>query len=323
MTHAIRIHAPGGADALRYEAVDLPAPGPGQATVRHTAIGVNFIDVYQRSGLYGSPAPVSLGMEGAGVVEAVGPDVVHVKPGDRIAYTGSPPGSYSTARTLPAGILVRLPDGIDDDVAASIMLKGMTSWYLLKRTHVARAGEAILVHAAAGGVGQILCQWAAHIGCTVIGTVGSDEKAAIARACGCHHPIVYTREDFVARVKEITGGTGVSVAYDSVGKDTFQGSFDCLRNTGHLISFGQSSGPPPAIETKWLAQKSASLTRPTLFHYIALRADLETAAAELFEMVTTGIVKIAPPAVYPLADAARAHRDLEGRRTTGSIVLRP
>jgi D-arabinose 1-dehydrogenase-like Zn-dependent alcohol dehydrogenase len=209
MTHAIRIHAPGGADALRYEAVDLPAPGPGQATVRHTAIGVNFIDVYQRSGLYGIPAPFSLGMEGAGVVEAVGPDVVHVKPGDRVAYTGSPPGSYSTARTLPAGILVRLPDGIDDDVAASIMLKGMTSWYLLKRTHVARAGEAILVHAAAGGVGQILCQWAAHIGCTVIGTVGSDEKAAIARACGCHHPIVYTREDFVARVKEITGGTGV------------------------------------------------------------------------------------------------------------------
>ncbi len=323
MTHAIRIHAPGGADALRYEPVEVPAPGPGQATVRHTAIGVNFIDVYQRTGLYGIPTPFSLGMEGAGVVEAVGPDVVHVKPGDRVAYTGSPPGSYSTARTLPAGILVRLPDGIADDVAASIMLKGMTSWYLLTRTHVAKAGEAILVHAAAGGVGQILCQWAAHIGCTVIGTVGSEEKAAIARACGCHHPIVYTREDFVARVKAITDGKGVSVAYDSVGKDTFQGSFDCLRNTGHLISFGQSSGPPPAIETKWLAQKSASLTRPTLFHYIAARADLETAATDLFEMVTNGIVKIAPPTVYPLAEAARAHRDLEGRRTTGSIVLRP
>jgi NADPH:quinone reductase len=323
MNHAIRIHAPGGAEALQYETVEIPPPGLGQATVRHTAIGVNFIDVYQRSGLYGIPTPFSLGMEGAGVVEAVGPDVTHVKPGDRIAYTGSPPGSYSTARTLPAQILVKLPDGITDDVAASIMLKGMTSWYLLKRTHVARSGETILVHAAAGGVGQVLCQWAAHIGCTVIGTVGSDEKAAVARTFGCHHPIVYTREDFVARVKAITDGKGVPVVYDSVGKDTFQGSFDCLRNTGHLISFGQSSGPPPAIETKWLAQKSASLTRPTLFHYIAARADLEAAAADLFDVVKKGIVKIAPPAVYPLADAAQAHRDLEGRKTVGAIVLRP
>ncbi len=324
MPKAIRIHQTGGPDVLRLEDVEVGEPGEGQARVRHTAIGVNFIDTYHRTGLYPLPLPSGLGMEGAGVVEAVGKGVAHVKKGDRVAYAGGAPGAYSQLRVMPADRLVRLPDGIPDQQAAGAMLKGLTVQYLSRRTYPVKAGETVLVHAAAGGVGLIACQWLKALGATVIGTVGSDEKAKLARAHGCDHAIVYTREDFVARVKEITKGAGVPVVYDAVGKTTFQGSLDCLRPRGLMVSFGNASGAVPPVDLLQLSQKgSLFITRPTLVHYTATRQDLESAARELFEVMQSGKVTIEVSATYPLAEAARAHRDLEARKTTGSVVLLP
>ena len=324
MTKAIRFHQTGGPEVLRLEEIDVGEPGQGQARVRHTAIGVNFIDTYHRTGLYPLPLPSGLGLEGAGVVEAVGQGVAHVKKGDRVAYAGGAPGSYSQVRLMAADRLVRLPAGVSDQQAAGAMLKGLTVQYLTRRTYRVKAGETVLVHAAAGGVGLIACQWLKALGATVIGTVGSDEKARLARAHGCDHAIVYTREDFPARVKEITKGAGVPVVYDSVGKSTFQGSLDCLRPRGLMVSFGNASGPVPPVDLIQLSQKgSLFLTRPTLVHYTANRQELEGAARELFKMMQSGKVKIEVSATCPLAEAAQAHRDLEARKTTGSVVLLP
>ncbi len=324
MTKAIRFHKTGGPEVLQMDDVAVPDPGPNQARIRHTAIGVNFIDTYQRTGLYALPLPCVAGNEGAGVVEAVGPGVAQVKPGDRVAYTGAPPGAYAEARLYPADRLVKIPDGISDEQAASMMLKGMTVWYLIHRTYAVKPGETVLWHAAAGGVGLIACQWLKAKGVTVIGTVGSDQKAALARAHGCDHVIVYTRENFAERVKAITGGKGLAVVYDSVGKTTWDGSLDCLRPLGLMVSFGNASGAVPPFPVGLLAQKgSLFVTRPTLVHYVAARADLETAAESLFGVVRSGKVRIEVTGRYPLADAAQAHRDLEGRKTTGSIVLLP
>ena len=324
MTHAIRIHAPGGPEALAWDAVDVPAPAEGQALIRHTAIGVNYIDVYHRTGLYPLPAmPAGIGMEGAGVVEAVGPGVADLSPGDRVAYACPPTGAYAERRVVPAAQLVRIPDGIADTVAAAIMLKGMTAQYLLKDTAPVRAGDHVLVHAAAGGVGLILCQWAKHLGCTVIGTVGSEDKAALARAHGCDHAIVYTKENFAARVKDITGGRGARVVYDGIGRDTFDGSLDALSMCGRLVCYGQASGPIAPVNLGILSAKSASISRPVLFHYTAARADLLRIAGDLFDVVGRGVVKIDTPREYALKDAAQSHRDLEARRTTGSLLLMP
>ncbi|ROR34112.1 quinone oxidoreductase family protein [Inmirania thermothiophila] len=325
MAKAIRIHEHGGPEVLRLEEVEVGEPGPGEVRLRQTAVGLNFIDVYHRTGLYPLPAlPAVLGMEGAGVVEAVGEGVTEVRPGDRVAYAGLPVGAYAEVRLIPAHRLVPLPDDIDDVQAAGVMLQGMTAQYLLRRTYRVQAGETILVHAAAGGVGLILCQWARHLGATVIGTVGSAEKAELARAHGCHHPVNYREEDFVARVRELTGGEGVPVVYDSVGRDTFMGSLDCLRPLGMMVSFGQASGPVPPLDIGVLAQKgSLYLTRPTLMTYTARREDLLASARELFEVVRSGAVRIEVRQTYPLAEAAQAHRDLEARRTTGSTVLIP
>ena len=324
MTHAIRIHAPGGPEALAWDAVDVPAPAEGQALIRHTAIGVNYIDVYHRTGLYPLPAmPAGIGMEGAGVVEAVGPGVADLSPGDRVAYACPPTGAYAERRVVPAAQLVRIPDGIADTVAAAIMLKGMTAQYLLKDTAPVRAGDHVLVHAAAGGVGLILCQWAKHLGCTVIGTIGSEDKAALARAHGCDHAIVYTKENFAARVKDITGGRGARVVYDGIGRDTFDGSLDALSMCGRLVCYGQASGPIAPVNLGILSAKSASISRPVLFHYTAARADLLRIAGDLFDVVGRGVVKIDTPREYALKDAAQAHRDLEARRTTGSLLLMP
>jgi NADPH2:quinone reductase len=324
MARAIRFHKTGGPEVLVLEEVAVGDPGPGQARVRHTAIGVNFLDTYQRSGLYPIALPSGAGNEGAGVVEAVGPGVNSVKVGDRVAYTGAPPGAYAESRLYPADRLVKLPQGISDEQAASIMLKGMTAQYLIHRTYAVKTGDTVLFHAAAGGVGLIACQWLKALGATVIGTVGSDEKAALAKAHGCAHTIVYTRENFVERVKEITGGKGVPVVYDSVGKTTWDGSLDCLRPRGLMVSFGNASGPVPPVNLGVLSQKgSLYVTRPTLVTYIASRAELEDTAKSLFEVVTSGKVKVEITARYKLADAAQAHRDLEGRKTTGSIILVP
>ena len=323
-TKAIRIHAVGGPEKMCWEDVPLPLPGPGQATVRHHAVGLNYIDVYFRTGLYPQPLPGGLGMEGAGVVEAVGEGVTDIAVGDRVAYAGTPNGAYALARVMPAAKLVKLPDGIGFEQAAAMMLQGMTAQYLLKRTFPVKPGQTILWHAAAGGVGLIACQWAKALGATVIGTVGSDEKARLAKAHGCDHVIVYSRENFVERVKEITGGRGVPVVYDSVGKDTWPASLDCLQPLGMMVSFGNSSGPIPPVNTGDLASRgSLFFTRPTLMHYTATREDLLTSAADLFDAVLTGKVKIEIQQRYPLADAAQAHRDLEARRTTGSTVLVP
>jgi NADPH2:quinone reductase len=308
---------------LRLEDVEVGAPGAGEARVRHTAIGVNFVDTYHRSGLYPLPLPSGLGVEAAGVVEEVGAGVSHVRPGDRVAYTG-PLGSYCEARLVPTDRLVKLPEGIDDRTAAAIMTRGLTVQALVRRTHPVRAGETVLWHAAAGGVGLIAIQWLKAIGATVIGTVGSDEKAALARAHGCDHVIVYTREDFPRRVRELTGGAGVPVVYDAVGKATFDGSLDCLAPLGLMVSFGNASGAVPPFDIGLLAKKgSLFLTRPTVFTYIARREDLERAAAELFEVVRTGRVKVEIGGTWPLAQAAEAHRALEARETTGSVVLLP
>ncbi len=325
MTMAIRVHATGGPEVLRWEEVTLADPGPGEARVRHEAVGLNFIDVYHRTGLYPLPGlPATPGMEGAGVVEAVGEGVTEVAPGDRVAYAGIPPGAYAEARCMPAHRLVRLPEGIPWVQAAAMMLQGMTARYLLKGCYPVKAGDTILIHAAAGGVGSIVCQWAGSLGAAVIGTVGTEEKAGIARGRGCHHPLLYGREDWVARVREITGGRGVDVVYDSVGQATFMRSLDCLRPMGTLVSFGQASGPVAPLDISLLAAKgSLFLTRPSLMTYTARREDLLAHAADLFDVVTRGAVTIDVRRTYPLAEAARAHRDLEARRTTGSSVLLP
>lgn len=324
MTRHIRIHELGGPEVLRWDEVKLPAPGPGQALVRHTAIGLNFIDTYHRTGLYPLELPSGLGIEAAGVVEAIGDGVSVVAPGDRVVYGGGPPGAYSERRLIAAEHLVVLPEEISDEQAAGGFIKGLTVQYLLRQTYPVRAGETVLIHAAAGGVGLLACQWAAHLGATVIGTVGTDEKAEFARKHGCHHPIVYTREDFVARVREMTGGEGVPVVYDSVGRATWTGSLDCLRPLGLMVSFGNASGPVPAFEPGILALKgSLFVTRPTLFSYASTRIKLEAMAAELFDVVRVGAVRIPVNQRFPLARAADAHRALEGRSTTGSTVLVP
>jgi NADPH:quinone reductase len=316
MTHAIRFHKTGGPEVLVWEEVQVGKPGPGEARIRHTALGLNFVDIYYRSGVYPLPLPSGLGGEGAGVVEEVGPGVTDLKPGDRIAYGAAPIGAYAEERLIPADRLIKLPDGIDDKTAAAMMLKGLTAQYLIRQTYRIKAGETILLHAAAGGVGLILAQWAKHLGVTVIGTVGSDEKAKLAQAHGTAHTIVYTREDFVKRVDEITGGKKVPVVYDSVGKDTFLKSLDCL------ALFGASSGNVEPLNLGLLAQKgSLYVTRPTLNTYGAKRENLVAMAKELFEVVQSGAVKIEVHQTYPLKDAAKAHADLAARKTTGSTVL--
>ena len=324
MPHAIRVHETGGPDSLRWEAVDAGDPGPGEVRVRHVAVGLNFIDVYHRTGLYPLPLPFVPGLEAAGVVEALGDAVEGLEVGNRVAYGAGPLGAYSQERIIGAERLVRIPPGVDDNSAAAMMLQGMTVEYLLRRTYRVQAGDTILVHAAAGGVGLIACQWAKHLGATVIGTVGNDEKAELARAHGCDHPVVYTRESFVDRVRELTGARGVPVVYDSVGRDTFLDSLQCLQPRGMMVSFGQSSGSVAPIDPGLLSAKgSLFLTRPTLMNYVASRAELESSAAALFEVVAGGQVKVEVRQTFALADAAQAHHALEGRRTTGSTVLVP
>jgi len=322
MAHAIRIHRNGGPEVLVWEEIPVPAPGPGEARVRQRAVGVNFIDVYQRTGLYPVTLPAVLGQEGAGVVEAVGPGETDVAVGDRVAYGGIP-GAYAEVRTVPAEWLVKLPDGIDDELAAAVMLKGMTAEFLLRRSHRVSSGETIVFHAAAGGVGQIACQWAKALGATVIGTVGSAAKVDVARRHGCDH-VVLTTEDFAARVRSLTGGTGADVVYDSVGRDTFEASLDSLRPRGLLVSYGNASGPVPPFAPLLLTTKgSLFLTRPSLVHYIATRAELLASAGAVFEAVLAGKIRVEIGQRYPLAEASRAHADLEGRRTTGPSVLSP
>lgn len=324
MVKAVRVHKVGGPDALVYEPVEIDAPAAGEVRIRQHAVGLNYIDVYFRTGLYPQPLPGGLGMEAAGEVTAVGDGVSALKAGDRVAYVGQPPGAYAQERVMPAERLVKLPDAIGYDDAASVMLQGLTAHYLLRRTYPVKAGDTILIHAAAGGVGLLVCQWAKALGATVIGTVGSDEKAALASAHGCDHPIVYTRENFTQRVKEITNGAGVPVVYDSIGKDTYIGSLDCLAPLGYFVSFGNASGPLPPIDSKEFSSRgSLFFTRPTLFSYIAKRADLEAAAAELFDVILSGKVKTSINQRYPLAEVGRAHADLESRKTTGSTVLVP
>jgi NADPH:quinone reductase len=325
MAGVVRVHEVGGPEVLRFEDADVGAPGPGQALLRQTAVGLNFIDVYYRTGLYPTPQlPFTPGLEGAGVVEAVGEGVSDLRPGQRVAYASPPMGAYAERRLIPAERLVALPDGITDEQAAAMMLKGMTAQYLLRRTYRVQGGQTILFHAAAGGVGSIACQWAKHLGATVIGTVGSEAKAELARANGCAHVIRYDREDVVARVREITGGKGVPVVYDSVGRATFDVSLDSLAPLGMLVSFGQSSGKIPPVDLGIFSQKgSLYVTRPTLMTYTAARADLVNSAQELFEVVQSGAVKIQINQRMPLRDAAEAHRALEGRRTTGSTLLLP
>jgi NADPH2:quinone reductase len=324
MPKAVRIHKQGGPENLVFEDVEVGGPGEGQARVKNTAIGLNFIDTYHRSGLYPLPMPSGIGLEAAAVVEAVGPGVTWLKAGDRVAYAGGPPGAYSQVRLIPADRLVKIPEGITDQQAAAMMLKGLTTQYLIRRTYKVQAGQTVLLHAAAGGVGLIACQWLKALGVTVIGTVGSDEKAKLAQAHGCAHTIVYTRENFAERVKEITGGKKVPVVYDSVGKDTFMGSLDCLQPMGMLVIFGNGSGPVAAFDLNLLAAKgSLYVTRPSLVSYTAKRDDLEAMAADLFDVVKSGKVKIEINQTYPLKDAAQAHRDLEGRKTTGSTILIP
>jgi NADPH2:quinone reductase len=324
MSKAIRMHQAGGPEVLQWEDVEVGAPGAGEVHIRHTAVGLNFIDIYHRSGLYPLPMPSGIGLEGAGVVEAVGSGVTDLKTGDRVAYASAPLGAYAEQRLMPADRLVKLPDGIDERTAAAMMLQGMTVQYLIRRTYKVKAGETVLFHAAAGGVGLIACQWLKHLGVTVIGTVGSDEKAELARAHGCAHTIVYTRENFVERVKEITDGAKVPVVYDSVGKDTWDGSLDCLQRMGMMVSFGNASGAVAPFSAGILSAKgSLYLTRPTLVDYTAKREDLVATAQDLFDVVRSGAVKIEINQTYPLRDAAQAHRDLVDRKTTGSTVLLP
>ena len=324
MTKAIQCFSNGGPEVMEYVDVQVGEPGAGEARVRHHAIGLNYIDVYFRTGLYPQPMPSGLGMEGAGVIEAVGPDVKHVKPGDRVAYACRPPGAYADVRVMPAGSLVKLPDSISFETAAAMMLQGLTVQYLFHRTFPLKGGETILFHAAAGGVGLIACQWARALGVTMIGTVGSDEKGQLAKAHGCTHVINYNKENFVERVKELTGGKGVPVVYDSIGKDTFLGSLDCLSPLGMMVSYGSASGPVPPFSLNELASRgSLFITRPTLFSYAAQRQDLEAMAADVFRMVESGKVKIEINQRYALKDVQQAHRDLESRKTTGSTILLP
>lgn len=321
MPHAIRIHSAGGPEVLSWEEVDVGEPGPGELRVRQTAVGLNYIDTYHRSGLYKLAYPAVIGQEGAGIVEAVGAGVAGLETGDRIAY-GTSLGAYAEVRLLPAEKAIKLPDSISDRTAAAMMLQGMTVEYLIRRTYKVEPGDTVLLHAAAGGVGLIAGQWLNHLGATVIGTVGSEEKAAIARAHGCRHVINYRTQDFVAEVKRITDGAGVPVVYDGVGKDTFAGSLDCLRPRGLMVSFGNASGPVPPVDVLQLSAKgSLYLTRPTLFTYTATRADLEESANSLMRVVAGGAVKIEVAQTYPLREAAQAHRDLEARKTTGSTVF--
>jgi len=324
MTKAIQCFSNGGPEVMEYVDVQVGEPGAGEARVRHHAIGLNYIDVYFRTGLYPQPMPAGLGMECAGVIEAVGPDVKHVKPGDRVAYACRPPGAYADVRVMPAGSLVKLPDSISFETAAAMMLQGLTVQYLFHRTFPLKGGETILFHAAAGGVGLIACQWARALGVTMIGTLGSDEKGQLAKAHGCTHVINYNKENFVERVKELTGGKGVPVVYDSIGKDTFLGSLDCLAPLGMMVSYGSASGPVPPFSLNELASRgSLFITRPTLFSYAAQRQDLEAMAADVFRMVESGKVKIEINQRYALKDVQQAHRDLESRKTTGSTILLP
>ena len=325
MTHAIRLYENGGPEVLKWEEVELGDPGPGQVRLRHGAVGLNFIDVYFRTGLYPLPqVPGGIGLEGAGVIEAVGDDVEGFAEGDRVAYAGPPPGAYAEARIMPAAKLVKLPESISDQQAAAMMLQGMTVQYLIRRTYRVQAGDTVLFQAAAGGVGLIACQWLKHLGATVIGTVGSDEKAELAKAHGCEHPINYRTENFVERVREITDGAGVPVVYDSIGKDTFEGSLDCLAPFGMFVGFGNASGKIPPFDMGILAPKgSLFVTRPTLMTYTAKHHDMLASANELFDVVLSGDVKIEINQSYPLAEAARAHGDLEARKTTGSTILLP
>lgn len=324
MPHAIRIHQTGGPEVLNWDEVALVEPGEGEVRLRHEAVGLNYIDTYHRCGMYPLTMPSGIGLEGAGVVEIVGPGVTELVPGDRVAYAGGPIGAYAEVRNIPADRLLKLPDAISCEQGAAMMLQGLTAQYLLRRTYRVQPGDTILIHAAAGGVGLIVCQWAKALGATVIGTVGSDEKAALAKAHGCDHPIVYTRENFAERVKEITGGAGCAVVYDSIGKDTFMASLDCLRPLGMMVLFGAASGAVPPVDLQVLAQKgSLFVTRPTLFTYAAKRADLVAMANDLFDVVMSGKVKIEVNQRYPLSEAVRAHTDLEARRTTGSTILLP
>jgi len=321
MTSAIRIHEAGGPEVLKWETVEVGEPGPGQVRLRQEAAGLNYIDVYHRTGLYPQPLPFIPGVEGAGVVAAVGDGVERVRPSDRVAYAG-PIGGYAEERLIAADQLVKLPEAISTEQAAAMMLQGLTAHMLLRGAYRVKPGDMILIHAAAGGVGLIVCQWAKALGATVIGTVGSDEKAELARAHGCDHPIVYTRDDFVAEVGRITGGAKLPVVYDSIGRDTFLKSLDCLRPRGLMVSFGNASGPVDPFPPGILAQKgSLFLTRPTMYHYTATRAELEAAANELFELVENGTIRIEVNQRFPLRDAAEAHRALEARQTSGSTVL--
>lgn len=324
MPHAIRIHQTGGPEVLLWEAVDVAAPAPGEARVRHHAVGLNYIDVYHRNGLYPVPLPSGIGLEGAGVVEAVGEGVDDVRVGDRVAYAGGPIGAYAEVRNIPAHRLLRLPDSIGFETGAAMMLQGLTAAYLLRRTFRVQAGDAVLIHAAAGGVGLLAIQWAKALGALVIGTVGSPAKAELARAHGCDHVINYSTENFTARVREITGGEGVAVVYDGVGKDTFAGSLDSLRPMGMMVSYGNASGPVPPLDLIQLSQRgSLFVTRPTLMNYTAKRADLVALGDELFGVVGSGQVRVEVHQTYALKDAVQAHRDLEARKTTGSTLLLP
>jgi NADPH2:quinone reductase len=323
--HAIRFNRTGGPEVLRWEEVTIGSPSAGQVSIKHTAVGLNFIDSYHRTGLYPlQPMPSGIGLEAAGLVEAVGEGVTEFAVGDRVAYGTGPIGAYSEVRNIAADKIVKIPDGIEDRTAAAIMLKGLTAQYLIRRTYRVKPGDTILVHAAAGGVGLLLCQWAKHLGATVIGTVGSTAKSELARAHGCDHTILYRVADVPKRVRELTGGTGVPVVYDSVGKDTFAASLECLAPLGMMVTFGNSSGSVPPVDPLLLSQKgSLFITRPNLMHYAAKREDLLAMAAELFDVVKSGAVKVEVNQTYRLFDAAHAHRDLESRKTTGSSVLIP
>jgi NADPH2:quinone reductase len=324
MPNAIRFSQAGGPEVLQWDSVAVGQPGAGEARVRHTAVGLNYIDTYHRSGLYKLPLPSGIGLEAAGVVEAVGPGVTDVAAGDRVAYCGGPPGAYAEVRVMPADKLVKLPDGVSDRSAATLMLKGLTVQYLFRQIFPLKGGDTILFHAAAGGVGLIACQWARALGVTMIGTVGSDEKAALAKANGCAHTIVSTRENFVDRVKELTDGKGVPVVYDSIGKDTFPASLDCLKPRGLFVSFGSSSGPIAAFDLALLGQKgSLFATRPSLVTYAGTRPQLLAMADEVLSMVAAGKIVSDARQTYALKDAAQAHRDLQSRKTTGATLLLP
>ncbi len=324
MSRLIRFERTGGPEVLQWVEAEVPAPAAGEARIRHHAVGLNYIDTYHRSGLYPVPLPSGIGLEAAGVVEAVGEGVPDLLPGDRVAYAGGPLGAYSELRNIPADRLVKLPDALSFEQGAAMMLQGLTAQYLLRRTYRVQPGDTILIHAAAGGVGLIVCQWAKALGATVIGTVGSDEKAELARQHGCDHTIVYTRETVSTRVREITGGEGVAVVYDSIGKDTFMDSLACLRPLGMMVTFGNASGPVAPFDPGLLGKMgSLFLTRPSLFAYSARRADLLAMAEELFSVVVSGQVRLSINQRYPLQDAATAHRELEARRTTGSTILIP